>query len=349
MSKVKVHYEFNKMISFNKDLISVIVPVYNVEKFLDKSLVSLKNQTYENIEVIIVDNGSTDNSYNKCKELISTDNRFKLYHIDSKGSSLARNYGLKKANGKYIYFLDGDDYLDKDIIKVLYDLMISNKVDISIVGYYFTYKNHEKANEHMINTKHYFNKKELLENMMIRGSIGGYTCNKLYKKEFIDNIYFDETIKYHEDMLFNSTYISRINNGVYYTSPYYHYVQREGSMTGKRDFDDTMLTYIYALEKTRKHYQSEGLSTLQIDYEIVKCCCNFKYRISVSKGDYSNSLKIINEINKKYYKELLNNKGLNLVKRLEIIITNKHPVFVCKTKEKLVKIKEKCEGLENIV
>lgn len=331
-------YKFNKTVK-QDDLISVIVPVYNVSKYLNKSLNSIKNQTYSNIEVIIVNDGSTDNSKDICESFVEKDKRFKLYNKKNGGLCSARNYGYRKSNGKYIYFFDSDDYLDADIIKVLHDLMVSNKTDLSMVGYYFTYNNYETPNEHGNNMKYNLTKNDLLNNIIIRGSYGGYVWNKLYKRELIGNLEFDEKITYREDMLFNSSYIQNINSGVYYTKAYYHYVQRDGSLVHQNGFNSKMMGHLYSLEQMRDSYMKEKIDSLRVEYELLKCCYNFKYRISISKEDYAKETKIIDEFTTKYYRIFMNNENLKAIKKIEIYLTNKYPVFICMIKTKLSDVK----------
>ena len=336
--KVKEKYFFNNQIDFNKDLISIIIPVYNVSAFLDRCLTSVCNQSYKNIEVIIVNDGSTDNSRDICEKFVKKDKRFKLYNRENSGVCTARNYGYKKSHGKYIYFFDGDDYLDENTIKVLYDLMITNNVDVSMVGYYYTFENYEKSNENKYNCKYVLNKKDLLNNIIYRGSYAGYTWNKMYKRKLIGNLKFDEKIAYREDMLYNSFYIERVSRGVYYTSPYYHYVQRDSSVVHQRGFNTKLMGHIYSLEQIRENYLKENLNPLIIDYEIIKCCFNFKYRISVSSDSYFKELREINRICKKYYRKIMSNPKLSKLKRYEIILTNKYPEIICNIKMKLFKI-----------
>ena len=109
------------------DKISVIIPVYNVEKYLDKCIMSVINQSYKNLEIIIVDDGSTDNSRVLCDKYAKIDNRIKVFHKKNGGLSDARNFGLKHATGEFIAFLDSDDWVDKDLYKILYDNIFKYK------------------------------------------------------------------------------------------------------------------------------------------------------------------------------------------------------------------------------
>ena len=120
----------NKM----KDLISVIVPVYNVEKYIGKCVESIERQTYDNLEIILVDDGSTDTSGLICEELARKDKRIRVFHQDNKGLSEARNKGLEKAKGEYIGFVDADDVIYSKMYEKLYETLIISESDFSVTG-----------------------------------------------------------------------------------------------------------------------------------------------------------------------------------------------------------------------
>ena len=119
------------------DLISVIIPIYNVEQYLKECLESVINQTYRNLEIILVDDGSKDKSGKICDEYKNKDERIKVVHKENGGLSDARNAGMKIATGKYIQFIDSDDFIDKDMIETLYNLIIENEADISMCSNYY--------------------------------------------------------------------------------------------------------------------------------------------------------------------------------------------------------------------
>ena len=120
------------------DLVSIIVPIYNVENYLERCLQALKNQTYKNLDIILVNDGSKDNSEAIAKKYLD-DERFHLYSKDNGGLSDARNYGMKYAKGKYICFIDSDDYIELDYIEVLLTNMVEKNADISICNFYYQY------------------------------------------------------------------------------------------------------------------------------------------------------------------------------------------------------------------
>ena len=126
--------------------ISIIVPVYNIEKYIEKSVESLVNQTYKNIEIILIDDGSTDSSPQICDKLKKEDTRIKVIHQPNKGVSAARNAGLDAACGDYIGFCDGDDIADKDMFEFLYNLAVSDNADIAMCEVRLVFENGEVRN-----------------------------------------------------------------------------------------------------------------------------------------------------------------------------------------------------------
>ena len=127
-----------------EDLISVIVPIYNVEKYINRCIDSIIEQTYTNLEIILVDDGSTDNSGSICDEYAKKDNRIKVIHKENGGVSSARNVGLDTAIGQYITFVDSDDYIEKKYCEILLKTLKKQKADCVACGYNRIYKNKEE-------------------------------------------------------------------------------------------------------------------------------------------------------------------------------------------------------------
>lgn len=311
----------------NGDLISIIVPIYNCSEYIEKCISHLQKQIYKNFELILVDDGSTDNSYQICLEKAKSDKRIKVFHQNNSGVSAARNLGIKKSKGKYVCFNDSDDYIDDDYLLILYSNMVQYDCDISIVTYSKTFNNndifHVSKEECLI--KLYDKRSLLLDLSSYR--IGGYIWNKMYKKELIDNL-FDINISYREDTLFNLDYIKNIKRAVYCNKPCYHYVQRAGSALNSKKYNSRMITNIYSLNKILKVYKNYEIDTDFIEYQILKTAFNLKYRILSSKLNKQEDLeKIDNEISK-YYSSFMNNNDINKLKKIEIKISYKYPLFM---------------------
>lgn len=216
-------------------LISIIVPVYNVKEYLDDCVTSILNQTYQNIEIILVDDGSTDGSHNLVDELSKKDNRIKVIHQKNQGVSSARNVALGNATGKYICFVDADDMVSEIYVSTLYELISDVEVDLSILS---TYKD-SKTRQRIF----YMSAADAINAMfdMSSGIKTGPYC-KLFKHSIIEqeNIRFPVGIKCGEDMLFCYQYMVKAKRISYLQcnrSEFYHYRYRNDGVYGHKQYD----------------------------------------------------------------------------------------------------------------
>ena len=129
----------------NTDIISIIIPVYNIEKYLSKCLESIAIQSYQNLEILLIDDGSSDRSPEICDAYKKKDKRFCVIHKENGGLSSARNAGIEIASGKYLLFVDGDDYIDKDMVKILYKRIKQDKSDMAFCNYLVVQNGIEKV------------------------------------------------------------------------------------------------------------------------------------------------------------------------------------------------------------
>ena len=211
------------------DLISVIVPVYNVEDYLEKSLSSLLIQTYRKLQVIIIDDGSTDNSGEICDYYGANDGRIEVYHIQNAGVSNARNQGLNYAKGKYIYFFDPDDSLEPDALWTLYK-QIKNGADLVECSYFKDFTN---VKEEVIHPEKKISSQEAIRSLLLwDGYLTSFCWDKLYNKEKIGDIRFDSKLKIGEDNLFVFEYLLKCESVIVLDCPLYNYLIRENSAIG---------------------------------------------------------------------------------------------------------------------
>ncbi len=236
-----------------EELISVVVPVYNVEKILPYSLESIINQTYKKLEIIIVNDGSTDSSPEICNEYAKKDGRIKLINQKNKGLSGARNAGIDVANGKYISFIDSDDVISSNFFSYLYKLIVETKSDIAECAFV-------KISENDVFEKKY--KFDIKENYIITDSEGALNrlhnenvditvktvvvWNKLYKKSLFDDIRYPEG-KLHEDDFTTYKILGKINQMVSTDAILHNYVQREKSIM-HQEFSTRRLDALEAFE-----------------------------------------------------------------------------------------------------
>lgn len=214
--------------------ISIIIPVYNCEDSIRMTVESLINQSYSNWEMIIVDDGSTDNSLSICKELEKKNKKIKVISIKNSGVSNARNVGIENSEGEYITFIDADDYIDSNAYRECIDIIKKEDIDILRFSYIKDYGTIKKVRKYMSPTNRKINKKDydklVYDNVFCSED---YTSiwNAIIRRNIVSNIRFDTSLRYAEDFLFMMEAIIK-SSSIYITDkPYYHYIVNSGSAT----------------------------------------------------------------------------------------------------------------------
>lgn len=206
--------------------ISVIVPVYNIEKYLDKCVKSIVNQTHKNLEIILVDDGSFDKCPKICDEWAQRDERVIVLHKENGGLSSARNAGLDICTGDYICFVDSDDWIDNDMISDMLDSAKAENADVVMCDFYI--EQIGKECEAVKTEKGAFDAENILYSYLI-DKIRPEVCNKMYRSSVINSLRFNEKIKYAEDVPFNYEVFKRANKIYHLGAPKYHYLQNSGN------------------------------------------------------------------------------------------------------------------------
>lgn len=215
----------------NEPKISIIVPAYNIEKYIKNCLISIKNQTYKNLEIIVINDGSSDNTLDVIYNTIQNDNRFVIIDQKNTGVSIARKNGIEKATGEYIGFIDGDDTIEPDMYERLIRNAAQHNADISHCGYLI-------VNPDNTTTPHYGTEKRIeqdkfcgLKDLLDGNFIEPGLCNKLFHRKLFNNINYVEfeNIKNNEDLLLNFYLFSDSEKSFYEDFCPYHYIQRKGS------------------------------------------------------------------------------------------------------------------------
>lgn len=310
-------------------LVSIIIPVYNIEAYLDRCLESVVNQTYKNLEIILIDDGSTDNSGAICDKYKENDVRIKVIHKENEGVSKARNVGIDIANGEFIGFVDSDDWLKEDTIEKL--LFYIKKYSADIAQCNITYINDkgeersykEKAKELLV-----YNKEESLIGLLDEDIITA-VCNKLYRKSAIKNIRFEIGKRMGEDGYFNFQIFKNIEHLVSISEGNYYYYMRNDSVT----HSDFSLSYMDLFYIDKKILSEVGNN----DKEIRISAINKLIRTSLYFAIKIRQEKLINKFKKEYI-ELI-----NIIKKYGIKcifstkISNKYSVlcFACKVNKNL--------------
>lgn len=211
-----------------KDLISVIIPVYNVELYVGKCLDSVVQQTYRNMEIIVVDDGSTDSSGQICDEYKKKDSRFRVIHKKNEGLSASRNLAISLAKGKFITCIDSDDYIAENYIGELYNVLTKYNADISVCRFLYTFGNKEDKRDGK-NDEFVYSKVEALKVLFGEKEFGHYAHQKLYKSEIIKKHPYPVG-KAYEDVATTYKMFADANRVVYTQKQLYFYRQRPGSI-----------------------------------------------------------------------------------------------------------------------
>lgn len=320
-----------------KTLVSAIIPVYNSEEFLEACIESLRNQTLKEIEMIFINDGSTDGSLDILRKYEKIDSRIKIIDQKNSGPSAARNRGIEIVTGDYISFIDSDDLIDKDMYKDMYEIASLDNSDAVICDM----KMFEDENELYIRGLRYSNNKydrkeihnkifkELLSNSQFNSM-----ANKIYKKSIIkeEHIRLDERIYYAEDWLFNMKFF-QVSNKVSYINECYYYYRRgheSSSSLYKQDTFEKVGLWIYRM---RKKYAKElnmnpYLAVDDLFKVIIHCIISEFRRLDINLKDKFKNVSYI--VNSKECEEAIDNIDLYRLKNKEkfLYYSIKHKVLI---------------------
>lgn len=285
--------------------ISVIVAAYNVEKYIEECLLSILNQTYTNIELIVVNDGSTDNTKSILEQYALMYKNITVIHKKNGGLSSARNVGIEIATGEYLSFIDGDDYIKEDMYETLINLIESYQCDIAICGVIRKYENNEIFSD--TGKILLMDKNEALKKLIESRVIHDYAVNKIYKKSLFKEIKYPEG-KIYEDVFTTYKTFSQCSNIVYIDTPKYYYVQREGSILRSK-FSENQFQHLEALKEINDFLIEQNYTHLidVLELRKVSVQCRLIYEMlknKVYRNDHSfdeQCKQIIIEVRKKIY------------------------------------------------
>lgn len=251
---------------------SIIIPVYNAEKTLRKCIDSIRKQTFTNYEVILIDDGSTDQSFSICKKYVIQDEKFRVHHQQNSGPSAARNAGLKLATGKWICFVDSDDSIEASYLQDIQDAAQSFDADVVFVG-------HNKVDEH--GTKEAFLPGEVLETniktalALSERDMFGYTWIKAFRRDSIKETRFDSSLNLFEDEVFTCQALSNCRRIGVVNKPIYNYNIGDGSSLIGRTHEDYCLKCdkVYQAWKVMlgEHQEAEYILTKKANGFVSRC------------------------------------------------------------------------------
>lgn len=212
--------------------LSIVIPIYNSDKHLKKCLESLKNQIYTDFEVIMINDGSTDKSKEIALDFVNYDDRFKYFEIKNSGVSYARNYGIEKTSGKYLTFVDSDDFLDNDHFQLFMNEIKNNDL---VVGGYKVVGPEPEIRTH--SKPVILNRYTLIQGILKDLSIFSFPWNKIFRSDIIKecNIRFRTDIHFGEDLIFDIEYALRVETAYVLTTDSYNYVQHNNSISARLD------------------------------------------------------------------------------------------------------------------
>ena len=298
------------------DLISVIVPIYNVEKYLRRCLDSICNQVYSNLEIVLVDDGSTDSSGKIADEYARRDIRVHVIHKQNGGLSDARNVGLSYCHGKYIVFVDSDDYVTEDYVMVLYDLLKHNHADISAVS--LTHKEEELSKINDSTTTKIYNTKEALQDLLYQ-RISTSANAKMYRAELFSDIRYPKGRLY-EDVIATYQIFEKATKVVWCDIKKYWYYVRTDSIV-RSAFNVKKMDYVYnceeVLEEVKKKYPAlSKAAESRLLWAAIHIWVNFTERKKYPE-QYQHVYKTIHQ----YRKSVMSDKVVSTRNKLVVLLT----------------------------
>lgn len=322
----------------SKVKISVIVPIYNSEKYLERCIESLINQTLQDIEIILVNDGSLDNSYNIIKYYQDLDSRVSVINQKNQGVSIARNEGIKRATGEYITFVDSDDWCDKNMFKDMYNASKCGDIDLVVIGYSLDNDNNKSIKVIKVEERLYSD--NLNNTAVILSKIElGYSVMKLYKRENIINndILFNHELSFGEDAIFVQDYLMTIKSIVVLDIVAYHYVKCNDKSLSSKYVDNmdifiecywckyekliNKFPFLGEAMKETGHIKEISATILSI-YNMYRSDCEFKRKQRIANiREYMINEKIKSAINQ--YKPMKKSHKI-----FKILYKTKNPYFM---------------------
>lgn len=295
--------------------VSIVIPVYNVERYLERCIDSVIQQSYANLQIILVNDGSTDRCPQICNQYAEKDKRIEVIHKKNGGLSEARNYGLEVATGKYITFIDSDDFVHYKYVEYLFSILQQNAADISVCSFQRFSKIEDIEEKCQKDKKISFTGVQALENLCYQKEIKNSACAKLYKMELFKEVYYPVGRLY-EDLATTYKLLYRANKVVWSNKEYYYYFYRPGSIMNAKfseknldrienskellDFVEKKIPLINEAAKTRFF-----VSNIQVLREL-----------PLKEEKYKEIICEVKENIKKYRRCVIKNKSAKLIIRI---------------------------------
>ena len=313
-----------------EELISIVVPIYKVENYIDKCIESIINQTYKNVEILLIDDGSPDNCPKICENYSKKDSRIKVYHKENGGLSDARNYGIERSKGKYICFIDSDDFVHEKFIEILYKNIKKYNADISICHHY-KFKDYSETNNYLPKEEtEVYTGLEMLNNLYDNYLNNIVAWNKLYKRKLFDKIRYPKGKKLEDAYIIHKLY-NNSKKVVITNLELYYYIQRDNSIMGTLNTSalveqDLLIERIRYLEENK--LKNEPVYENTIKKFIDRLYDNYYYlniHGNINPNLYNKYFKFI----KKY------SKKVKLNKKTKLMLEHRYIYLVLRTMNKI--------------
>lgn len=327
-----------------KDKISIIIPVYNADKYLENCLDSILCQTYTNFELILINDGSQDMSFQICEHYEKSDSRIRLYNQKNSGASSARNKGLSLATGKYVIFIDSDDLLDKDMLEFLINNAKAEKADISVCGYRVRTIDNKEIKYYDSQQRKTLNMEQTIIEFLLNDGFGIGLWNKLFKRKLLQDIVFSTDIIINEDKKFIFDAILNSKRNIFVDKCKYNYIKRDNSITSSKfslkNFDPLKVNE-YIRKKTVNINFSDKENILKANEIITLIRLNRTLTFSKDKKKYKKELKKIRKEIKKVNIKLIK-QYLQMFDFFELLILkyfewSYYIIFYCLIRIKILK------------
>lgn len=305
-------------------MISIVIPIYNQEKYLRQSLDSIKNQTFTDLEVILIDDGSTDGSLAICQEYEKTDKRFKAYSYENGGLSVARNRGIDLVTSPFITFLDPDDWLEEKAIEVLYNSLQNHQADISCCGYYLASEEEIKSvwdsDKDII-----WSREEALQTLFIGKEMKDFAWGKLYKTKLFDGVRFPKGW-YFEDISTTYKTFNKAKKIVKIEKPLLYYRQHDASINSSNTkTPKKALDYYFSLVDTYDFVKNNPDSVVdkgRVKAELQRRMYRSQKQLIKWYSIYSDEYKTYRSKSENHYKNLLKEVNVSEFGFLKFINAN---------------------------
>ena len=297
--------------------ISIIVPVYNSALFLERYLDSIINQTFQDFELILIEDGSDDKSPQICKHYQQKDRRIQLFYEQHSGQSVARNLGLTKSQGKYICFIDSDDYIDITMFEKLYNACIENDCKVSSCGFLREFDD-KSLNEHWTTKEDMLLDRDGMMEYLYAAAVGWGAWNKLYDISLFDDVRYPYG-KTREDEYTTYKIFCKVDKLYYLSECLYFYYQRDNSITGV-SFSIKNLDSLEALQQAMEFHKKNGNKKYynRALEEYIRDTCEFALKNNCEGAEK----RKIDKILKKDAKDVLKNNHLDFIKKLKLLMVS---------------------------